>query len=43
MTVSTKDSHISEVFCYNEAVFKLNPMIIPPGLKKLPSELTFFK
>ncbi len=42
VTVSAKEPHISGVFCYNAAGFKLKPMIILPGLKKLPSELTLF-
>ena len=42
VTVSTIEPHISGVFCYNAAGFKLNPMIILPGLKKLQSKLSLF-
>ena len=40
VTVSAKELHISAVYCYNAAGFKLKPLIILPGLKNLSSELT---
>ena len=40
VSVSVKEPHISAVYCYNAAGFKLRPFIILPGLKNTPSELT---
>lgn len=40
LSVSAKEPHISAVYCYNAAGFKLRPFIILPGLKNTPSELT---
>lgn len=39
VSVSAKEPHISAVYCYNAAGFKLRPFILP-GLKNTPSELT---
>ncbi|KAK8881439.1 hypothetical protein M9Y10_004175 [Tritrichomonas musculus] len=40
VTVSAKEPHISAVYFFNAAGYKLKPFIILPGLKNLPSELT---
>ncbi|KAK8886769.1 hypothetical protein M9Y10_042238 [Tritrichomonas musculus] len=39
VTVSDKEPHISAVYCYKTAGYKLKLFIILPGLKNLPSEL----